>query len=78
MGRREEGLERGREVGRDRVRRRVGVCVGDKYNGERVLSCTHMHMLTGTSLVNFMHLTMITTLMGYSSKQPSTHNEVIS
>ena len=47
-------------------------------NGERVVSCAHMHILTGTSLINFMHLTMITALMGYSSKQPSTHYEVIS
>ena len=33
----------------------------------RVVSCVHVHILTGTSLINFMHLTMITTLMGYTS-----------
>ena len=78
-GRREEvgeggGEEEGgrvveRESGREGQRETegvsvVGVCVGDEYKWrEGSQLCTHA---------------MITTLMGYSSKRPSTYYEVIS
>ena len=49
-GQRETEVGSGSECGRN-------VCVTNT-NGERVVSRAHMHTLTGTSLVNLMHLTI--------------------